>query len=111
MQATWRIHLTYSLLGCIAFLDPSSLQGFIPWYSTEQVPKVCSPEVQDSEFAVRPPLCPKDLELHYFMVTAAKAALELHIPHQSLLVGKKKVSIAPLLVGSSVTWRRKLSST
>ncbi|KAK4828058.1 hypothetical protein QYF61_023118 [Mycteria americana] len=66
------------------------LQGFIPRYSTKQIPeeaKVCSPEVQGSELAVHPPQCPKDLELHHFMVTAAKAALELHIPHQPLLVG------------------------
>ncbi|KAK4832092.1 hypothetical protein QYF61_020707 [Mycteria americana] len=68
--------------------------GFIPWYSTKQIPeevKVCSPEVQGSELALHPPQCPKDLELHHFMVTAAKAALELHIAHQPLLVGENKV--------------------
>ncbi|KAK4817448.1 hypothetical protein QYF61_015603 [Mycteria americana] len=68
--------------------------GFIPWYSTKQIPeeaKVCSPEIQGSELAMHPPRCPKDLELHHFMVTAAKATLELHIPHQLLLVGEKKV--------------------
>ncbi|KAF1477619.1 FERM domain-containing protein 3, partial [Megadyptes antipodes antipodes] len=53
--------------------------------------KVCSPEVQGSELAVCSPRCPKDLELHHFMVTAAQAALELHIPHQPLLVGENKV--------------------
>ena len=31
------------------------------------------------------------LELYHFWVTAAKAALELHIPHQPLLVGENKV--------------------
>ncbi|KAK4832223.1 hypothetical protein QYF61_021070 [Mycteria americana] len=70
------------------------LQGFIPWYSTKQIPeetKACSPEVQGSELAVCPPQCPKDLELHHFMVTAAKAALELHIPSEPLLVGENKV--------------------
>ncbi|KAK4823520.1 hypothetical protein QYF61_003029 [Mycteria americana] len=68
----------------------AQVQGFIPWYSTKQIPeeaKVCPPEVQGSELVVRPPWCPKDLELHYFMVTAAKAALDPHIPHQPLLVG------------------------
>jgi len=73
---------------------------FIPRYSTEQVPEedeVCSPEAQDSELAVRPPLFPKDLDLHHCMVTAAKAAVELHIPHQTLLVREKEVqhSISP----------------
>ncbi|XP_072710958.1 uncharacterized protein [Ciconia boyciana] len=70
------------------------LQGFIPWYSTKQIPeeaKVYSPEVQGSELAVHPHRCPKDLELHHFMVTAAKAVPELHIPHQPLLVGENKV--------------------
>ncbi|KAK4813670.1 hypothetical protein QYF61_017637, partial [Mycteria americana] len=72
----------------------AQVQGFIPWYCTKQIPeetKVFSPEVQGSELAVRPPRCPKDLELHHFMVTAAKAALGLHIPHQPLLVGENKV--------------------
>ncbi|KAK4824840.1 hypothetical protein QYF61_020213 [Mycteria americana] len=72
----------------------AEVQGFIPWYSTKQIPeeaKVCSPKVQGSELAVHRPQCPKDLELHHFMVPAAKAALELHIPHQPLLVGENKV--------------------
>lgn len=29
-----------------------------------------------------PPCCCEDFEPHYFMVTAAQAALELHVPHQ-----------------------------
>ncbi|KAK4822575.1 hypothetical protein QYF61_017161 [Mycteria americana] len=69
-------------------------EHFIPWYSTKQIPeedKVCSPEVQSSELAVRPPWCPKDPELRHFMVTAARAALEFHIPHQPLLAGDNKV--------------------
>ncbi|KAM9634999.1 uncharacterized protein ACIBXB_015978 [Morphnus guianensis] len=73
-------------------------KGCIPWYSTKQIPeeaKLCSPEVQGSELAVRPPRHPKDLELHHFMVTEAKAALELHIPHQPLLVGENKVQHSP----------------
>ena len=40
---------------------------------------------------MHPPCCPKDLELYHFMVTAAKAALGLHIPHQPLLAGENKV--------------------
>ncbi|PKU42448.1 hypothetical protein llap_7248 [Limosa lapponica baueri] len=63
-------------------------------YSTKQIPeeaKVCSPEVQGSELSMCLPRYPKDLELHHFVVTAAKAALELHIPHQPLLVGENKV--------------------
>ncbi|KAK4832975.1 hypothetical protein QYF61_026801 [Mycteria americana] len=68
--------------------------GFIPWYSTKQIPEeaeVCSPEVQGSELAAHPPRCSKDLERHHFVVPAVKAALELHIPHQPLLVGENKV--------------------
>ncbi|KAK4823607.1 hypothetical protein QYF61_004210 [Mycteria americana] len=81
----------------------AQVQSFIPWYSTKQMheeAKVCSPEVPGSELAVLPPCCPKDLELHHFMVTAAKAALELHIPHQPLLVGENKVqhSASPRLL-------------
>ncbi|KAK4827407.1 hypothetical protein QYF61_017837 [Mycteria americana] len=63
--------------------------GLIPWYSTKQIPeetKVCSPEGQGTELA-----CPKGLECHHFMVTKAKAALELHIPYQPLLVSENKV--------------------
>ncbi|GAB0210109.1 highly reducing polyketide synthase PKS6 [Grus japonensis] len=69
-------------------------EGFVPWYSTKQIPqeaKVCSPEVQGSELAECPPRCPEDPELHHFMVTAAKAALELDIPYQALLIGENKV--------------------
>jgi len=107
MQASWHFFLTSSLLRCFApelgggdpriltsFLGPSSLQGFITWYSTDQVPEgaeVCSLEVQGSELPVHPPRYPKDLELHHFMVTAAKAALKLHISHQPLLVSENKV--------------------
>ena len=70
------------------------LTTFIPLYSIKQIPeeaKVCSPEVQGSGLAAHLPHCPKDLKVHYFVVTAAKAALDFHIPHQSLLVGKNKV--------------------
>ncbi|KAK4822677.1 hypothetical protein QYF61_019044 [Mycteria americana] len=72
----------------------AQVQGFISCYSTKQIPeeaKVCSPEVQSTELAVHSPRCPKDLEFHHFMVTAAKAALELHIPYQLLPVGENKV--------------------
>lgn len=69
--------------------------------------KVCSPEVQDRELDVHPPCCPKGLE-HHFTVTEAKAALELHIL-QPLLVGENQIHTVPPLLGSSITWRRKLS--
>ncbi|PKU39025.1 obscurihypothetical protein [Limosa lapponica baueri] len=32
-----------------------------------------------------------DLELHQLTVTTAKAALELHVPHQPLLIGQDKI--------------------
>ena len=53
--------------------------------------KVCSPEVQGSELAAHLPRCPEDLRLHHFVVTATKAALDFHIPHQSLLVDENNV--------------------
>lgn len=34
---------------------------------------------------------PKDLDLHHFVVTAAKAALELHVTHRPLFAGEDKV--------------------
>ncbi|NXJ99431.1 GOGB1 protein, partial [Corythaixoides concolor] len=53
-----------------AFLGPFSLQGFILWCSTEEIPeeaKVCSPEVQSSELAVLPPHCSRDIETPPFL--------------------------------------------
>jgi len=47
----------------------------------------CSLEVQSSELAAHL-WHPKDLELHPFVVAAAKAALELHISQQCLLAGE-----------------------
>lgn len=38
-----------------------------------------------------PSLLPQDLELQHFMVTAAKAIHELHIPCQHLLLGENKI--------------------
>lgn len=52
---------------------------------------VCSAEVKGSELDMYPPLCPKDLEFHHFLVITAKAALELPILQQPLLVGENKV--------------------
>lgn len=52
----------------------------------------------------------KDFELHHFMVTTAKAALELPIPHQASFLVLTRSSITPLLVGSYISWRRKFSS-
>ena len=68
----------------------SPTQEILP-YSENADPTLSSPEVQGSELAVRPPRCPEDPELHHFTVTAAKAALELPIPHQTLLVCENKV--------------------
>lgn len=61
--------------------------------------KVCSPDVQDNDFAVHPTHCPKDLELHLFMVTVAKAALEIYIPPGENMV---QHSTSPLLVPLSL---------
>ena len=96
-----------------AFLGPSSLQGFVPWYSTEQITeeaKVFYPEVQGSKLAVSPSCCPNGLELHHFMGTVAKSAFELHIPTSPSLLVRARSSIASLLGVSSISWSRKLSS-
>lgn len=45
----------------------------------KQIPEeanIYSPEVQGNKLAVHPPCCPKDLELHRVIITAAKAVLE-----------------------------------
>ena len=42
---------------------------------------------------MHPPHCPEDLEIHHFMVTAAKAAPEPHILEQPLLVGENKIQL------------------
>ncbi|PKU48607.1 hypothetical protein llap_1059 [Limosa lapponica baueri] len=44
----------------------------------------------------------QDPELHYLMVTAAKAAPNLHIPNQSFFVSTRSSS-RPFLIGSSTT--------
>lgn len=70
-------------------MGPSSLQSFIPWLPTKQIPEeatLCSAEVRAVSFLCTLPHCPKDYELHQFIDTAANAALELQIPHQPLLV-------------------------
>ncbi|KAK4832374.1 hypothetical protein QYF61_022229 [Mycteria americana] len=94
-SSQWELHWT-----------ATTCQGFIPWYSTKQIPeeaKVCSPEAQGSELAVHPPQCPKDLELHSFMVTAAKAALpcllaELHALQLVIDIEGDTPSLSPLPV-------------
>ena len=73
--------------------------------------KICSPEVQSSKVGVHPLQCPKDLQHYHSVVSAAKAALEIHITHQLLFIGEDKSIIAPFLVGSCTTWKGKLSST
>lgn len=42
-----------------------------------------------ADLAVNSPHCPKDLGLHNFLVAAAQGALEPHIPHQPLPVGRE----------------------
>lgn len=53
--------------------------------------KICSPEDQVGELAVQPPCHPKDFGPHQFIITAALAALEVHIAHQSCPVGEYKI--------------------
>jgi len=77
-----------------SFLGPLFPPGLYPMVHNLKIPeedKVYSPEARGSELAVCPPHCTTDLELHHFMATAAKAAFDLHIPHQPLLVGEYKV--------------------
>lgn len=97
-----------------ALLGPSSLLGFIPWYATKQESeetKVCFPEVQGSDFRAgdsRVACCVyslfKVLELLHFLITAAQAALDLRM----FPTFPQLFRTAPLLIVSSITWRRKL---
>lgn len=67
--------------------------SIIPWYCTKQTleeAKVCSPKVQGCELDIHPFHCPTDLELQHFMVTAAKAATDLHIPNEPCIAGENK---------------------
>lgn len=62
-------------------------RGILPSRSLERP----SPEDQGSDLVECPPCYTKYLECHHFVVAAARAALELHIPHQRLHVGKNNV--------------------
>ncbi|PKU43982.1 hypothetical protein llap_5701 [Limosa lapponica baueri] len=53
--------------------------------------KLCSPEVQGNELALHPSPRPQNSELHHLMVTAAKAAFDLHIPSEPLLFGEYEI--------------------
>lgn len=67
----------------------SSLQGFVPLYSMKQMPEesvLLNPRAVSllcSRYAA--------LRIHHFVITTAKAALELCIPHQPFLVGENMV--------------------
>ncbi|KAK4828649.1 hypothetical protein QYF61_000297 [Mycteria americana] len=70
------------------------IQGLIPWDSFKQIfeeDKVCSPEVLGCELAFHAPPCPQEPELHHLMVTAAKAAFDLHIPSEPIVVGEYEI--------------------
>lgn len=75
-------------------MGPSFLQGFIPSFicSMKQISEEASLISWNPELwaCCTPSSCPKILNLCYFTVTSAKAAVELHVPHQLLLVGEKK---------------------
>lgn len=66
------------------------------------------------ELAVCPPCSHKDLEPHCFMVTAAQAALELHMPHQPCLgessAAQLLSSLALLSLGEGSYHQRSLYS-
>ncbi|GAB0184060.1 hypothetical protein GRJ2_000871300 [Grus japonensis] len=68
--------------------------GLIPWDSSKQVfekTKAFSPEVQGYELAFHPPSWPQDPELQHLMVTAAKAAFDLHVLSELLLAVEYEV--------------------
>lgn len=91
-----------------AFLGPSSLLGIIPWDWPKKIPEeteICSLESQGNVLALHPPHCPKGPQLHHSMV---QAALELHTSHQPFHFDGNRSSLAPVLLGSSLPWRRKL---
>lgn len=78
----------------------------VPSRSLER-PKICFLEVQSSEVALHSPLCPKDLELHLFLITAAKAApWPSHCPPEPPCWWEQILATCWL----SISWRMKLSS-
>lgn len=86
----------------LILLEPSSLQDSIPQNPSKQIhelARVCPPEAQGCD----PPVClvlfSQDPELHHLIVTASKAAPDLHILYCFFLVCKCKFSIKPHLVG------------
>lgn len=96
-----------SLLACIApesgKCEPCILASFLWPYSLKKIPEEAKSALLKSSVVSFPCCCLKELELHYFMVTTARATLEFHIPHQALCWSSR----TPLQVGSSIPWRRR----
>lgn len=91
-------------------LGPSAIQYSILSSSTEKyLKRPNSAHLKSREFAACPPHGPEDLKLHHLVVTAAKAALVTAFPTSSSLLVSTRSSMTPLLVGSSISYVRKLS--
>jgi len=92
-----------------ALLGPSSLQVFIPSHPAKQFPEefeVCSPEVQSSKLGVH---------LSDTLILNCSISWSLLPLSFTLLTGPSSLmrirsSIAPLLLGSCTSWKRKLST-
>lgn len=120
MQASWCVYLTSSMLRTIipeaiqlswAPLPSGALShGTQPSRSLNRLkPAFLKSKVLN--FAVHLSCCPKDIKPLHFTVSAALLLLRFIFPISPSLLVKAKSSTASLLGGSSVTWRRKLSST
>lgn len=59
---------------------------------------------------MHPSLCPKDVEFHLSLVTAAKAALDLPFSTRPSLLMRTNSGMTPPIAGVSISWRMKLSS-
>lgn len=95
-----------------ACLGPSSLQGLIPRDASKQMPeeaRVSSPQVQGCELALHPPL--ESLNSTISRSLQPRLPLTFASPTSPSSWATRRSSRAPLLVGPSVTWVRKLSST
>lgn len=81
----------------------------------KQIPKeakICSPEVQVSEPVQCPPCCPKAFELHHFSHCSQGCPWSSCFSSFLMtLMVRTRSTIAPLLIGSFVSWRTKLPST
>lgn len=114
MQAPCYLCLISYLLGWTALLDLTSFQGLIPqttYKETLQHVKVCSPEVIAMHFyLVHFSQVP---ELHYFAVTVAKAAPDLHITSCffSLFASNRPSKISLLFVSLTTCINRSFLKT